>query len=115
MNDNKSIISFTDMGLRHIRKSIEAQVGTGVRLDVKKTGCSGYAYICEVIKDIRSDDIKFAVEDITVCVSKNSVPLLQGTVIDFIDQGMGQTKLVFHNPNAANLCGCGESFTLAEE
>lgn len=116
MYQENTVINFTDMGLRHIRQSIALQSeATGFRLGVKKTGCSGYAYVTEIVTDGKAEDIKFNIEDITVFIEKNSVPYLQGTMIDFIDHGMGQTKLVFHNPNAANLCGCGESFNLLEE
>lgn len=115
MSDLNNILNFTPIGLTHIRNIITSQEALGFRLSVKKTGCSGYAYVADVIKQVNHDDIHFQVEDVTVYVDKNSVQYLQGTMIDFIDHGLGQTKLVFHNPNAANLCGCGESFNLLEE
>ncbi len=110
-----NVISFTPGGLAHIRNSIAAEKASAFRLAVKKTGCSGYAYRPEIIKEVNEDDLKFNIEDVTVCIDRNSAPYLQGTVIDFVDQGLGQTKMIFHNPNAANLCGCGESFNLPDE
>ncbi len=39
-----------------------------------------------------------------------SLPLVDGTEIDFARQGLSET-FIFRNPNAAAECGCGESFT----
>lgn len=111
----QQVINFSEAGLKHIKNSITANNGLGFRLSVRKTGCSGYAYVTDVINKINEQDIQFSISDVLVCIDENSVQYLQGTVVDFIDHGMGQTKLVFHNPNAANLCGCGESFNLLED
>lgn len=115
MNESTAIIQFTDAGLQHIRQAITAERAKGFRLAVKKTGCSGYAYVTELVNAVNSDDTHFLVEDVPVYVDSKAVDYLKGTTIDFVDQGLGQTKMIFHNPNAANLCGCGESFTLANE
>lgn len=115
MSANAAILNFTDTGLNHIRNAILAEQALGFRLAVKKTGCSGYAYVTTVVKDHNPDDLQFQVADITVFVDQKSIPLVEGTTIDFVDQGLGQTKLLFNNPNAANLCGCGESFNLLED
>jgi|688.fasta_scaffold383801_3 iron-sulfur cluster assembly accessory protein len=111
----ESIVKLTSNAINHIRKNIDEQHALGFRIAVKKTGCSGYAYVPDIIHEKKADDIEYQIEDILVWVDKSSVPFLQGTVIDFVDSGLGQTKLVFHNPNAGNLCGCGESFNLPEE
>lgn len=115
MNEVNAILNFTDSGLKHIQRSIDAEKGLGFRLNVKKTGCSGYAYITEIAKNPEPGDIELNVSDVPVFIAEKAIPYIKGTVIDFIDQGLGQTKLVFHNPNAANLCGCGESFNLLED
>jgi len=44
-------------------------------------------------------------------VDDKSLPLVDGTVIDFRRQGLN-ASFVFHNPNATGECGCGESFTV---
>jgi iron-sulfur cluster assembly protein len=50
-----------------------------------------------------------------VYINPEHFPILKGTVIDFVDHGMGAKEMQFKNPNAASLCGCGESFNLLEE
>lgn len=110
-----TIVSFTPNAKMHIKKTIQQQQARGFRLAVKKTGCSGYAYLPDIVNEKKLNDVELQEQDFLVFIDQESIKFLQGTSIDFIDNGLGQTKMVFHNPNAANLCGCGESFNLAEE
>jgi iron-sulfur cluster assembly protein len=112
---DKLIVTLTPPAMNHIKKNINEMQASGFRLAVKKTGCSGMAYVPDIVFESKPDDICYQFEGISIFVDKNSVNYLKGTVIDYVDYGLGQTKLVFHNPNAASLCGCGESFNLAEE
>ena len=109
------IITLTPNAIEHIQKNIIAQNAIGFRLAVKKTGCSGYAYLPDIIHESKPEDIHYVFEELTLFIDPKSVPMLQGTEIDFVDHGLGQSKLIFNNPNAANLCGCGESFNLVDE
>jgi iron-sulfur cluster assembly protein len=52
------------------------------------------------------------IDGIRVVVDPKSLPLVEGTLIDFQRQGLN-ASFVFHNPNATGECGCGESFTVA--
>lgn len=47
-----------------------------------------------------------------ILVDAVSLPLVDGTRIDFRKAGLGEA-FVFDNPNVADACGCGESFTTA--
>jgi iron-sulfur cluster assembly protein len=116
--NQEPLISLTPNAINHIKKVKQNPVyppAASFRLAVKKTGCSGYAYVTAVTTACHEEDIRLEVDDIVVFVDKDSVKFLQGTVIDFIHSGLGESKFVFHNPNAANLCGCGESFNLEGE
>lgn len=115
MMNQETIIKFTAKAIEHIKKNIAQQSGHGFRLAVKKTGCSGYAYVPDIVAQGKEGDIALEVEKVAVFIDKDSVKFLSGTVIDYVSQEFGQAKLVFHNPNAANLCGCGESFNLIEK
>lgn len=110
------VVTLTDNAVKHIQKMLQqTKDALGFRLAIKKTGCSGFAYVTDIISKNNPDDIHYQHQGINLYVDSNSQKLLQGTVIDFVDHGLGQTKLIFHNPNAANLCGCGESFTVENE
>ncbi|WP_266156813.1 HesB/IscA family protein [Dyella silvatica] len=83
----------------------------GVRFGVKRTGCSGFAYVVDLADEVGSDDEQVEIDGVRLIVDSKSLPLVEGTVIDFQRQGLN-ASFVFHNPNATGECGCGESFTV---
>lgn len=84
--------------------------GLGLRFGVKKSGCSGWAYVVDIATAAREDDAVFESEGVAVRVDGASLPQVDGTVIDWVAQGLNQ-QFVFRNPRVAGECGCGESFT----
>lgn len=85
-----------------------------LRLSVKKTGCSGYAYVMDYVQTPNPDDLTFPLQqDRLICVEKTSYPYLKGVIMDYVKQGI-QAKFIFINPNQAGECGCGESFSIKE-
>ncbi len=85
--------------------------GLGVRLGVRKTGCSGYAYVVDFADEIGDGDTVFEANDVKVVVANEHLPFLDGTELDFAREGVNET-FVFNNPNVKDECGCGESFTV---
>jgi iron-sulfur cluster assembly protein len=83
----------------------------GVRFGVKRTGCSGFAYVVDLAEDVGEGDRLVEVDGLSLIVNEKSLALVDGTVIDFQRQGLN-ASFVFHNPNATGECGCGESFTV---
>lgn len=83
----------------------------GVRFGVRKTGCSGYAYTVEIAQTIAASDQVLDQDGIKLVIDAKSLPLVDGTQIDFARQGLN-AAFVFHNPNVTGACGCGESFTV---
>jgi iron-sulfur cluster assembly protein len=84
----------------------------GLRFGVKRTGCSGWAYVVDITDQIDSSDAVFESHGIKVLVNPDSLALVDGTEIDFVKQGLNQS-FAFRNPNVTNECGCGESFTVS--
>lgn len=85
--------------------------GVGLRLGIKKTGCSGYAYVVNYAEAVNADDVVFEDQGVKVVVDHASLPLVDGTRVDFVKQGLNEA-FKFHNPKAKSECGCGESFSV---
>ena len=85
--------------------------GVGLRIGVKKTGCSGYAYVIDYADSIDTDDVVFEEHGIKVVVDPESLALIDGTRVDFVKEGINEA-FKFRNPNVKGECGCGESFSV---
>ena len=85
--------------------------GLGLRLAIKRTGCSGYAYVVNYAEAIEATDTVFEDRGVKVVVDALSLALVDGTEVDFIKQGLNEA-FKFKNPKARAECGCGESFSL---
>ena len=85
--------------------------GVGLRLSVKKTGCSGFAYVVNYADEIGADDLVFEDQGVKVIVDRGSLGYIDGTEVDFVKQGLNEA-FRFRNPNVKGECGCGESFTV---
>ena len=85
--------------------------GVGLRLAIKRTGCSGYAYVVNYAEDVGPGDTVFEDQGVKVVVDSGSLALVDGTEVDFVKQGLNEA-FKFRNPRARSECGCGESFSL---
>ena len=81
----------------------------GLRLGVKIVGCSGYAYVVDLTDAVNEDDSVFESNGVKVVVNQKSLSIVDGTEIDFAREGLNE-GFAYSNPNAKNMCGCGESF-----
>ena len=105
-------IQITDTARQRMQHFLERSADAeGIRFGVRRTGCSGFGYVVEIAESLGEGDQVIEVEGVRLIVDAGSLPLVQGTVIDFQRQGLN-TTFVFHNPNATGECGCGESFTV---
>ncbi|HET6586321.1 MAG TPA: iron-sulfur cluster assembly accessory protein [Oleiagrimonas sp.] len=106
-------IQITPTAHQRMREFLDRSPGAaGVRFGVRRTGCSGFAYVVEMADKTADADTTVTVDGIPLIVDAKSLPLVDGTVIDFARQGLN-AAFVFHNPNATGECGCGESFSVS--
>jgi iron-sulfur cluster assembly protein len=104
-------ISLTQSAAERVKRFLDKDGGIGLRLGVKKTGCSGWAYTVELAKDVQTGDVVFEQDNVKIVVTNDSLAFLDGSVIDFAAEGLG-SSFQFRNPNVTDECGCGESFTI---
>ena len=108
---SKKDFSLSDSAISHISNLLEKNKSSGVRVSVKSSGCSGYAYDLSFVQKAEQDDFKASVEDIDLYISEESLIFLKGTEIDYVTKGLN-SELIFNNPNISAKCGCGESFSI---
>jgi len=105
-------ISLTESAANRVKSFLEARGhGIGLRLGVRKTGCSGFAYVVNYAESQQPGDTVFEDRGVRVFVDSASLDLLDGTVVDFVKEGLNEA-FRFRNPNVKGECGCGESFSV---
>ena len=105
-------IELTDNAAQRVKLFLEKESGLALRLGVRKTGCSGWAYEVSIASETGDDDQVFEDKGVKIVIDQDSLPYLQGSRIDFTTSGLNRT-FQFDNPNATDECGCGESFTIS--
>ena len=111
-----SIVNLTDAAatkLRELTKE-EPSPAIGLRVYVYSGGCSGYRYGMMLEDQPTADDNVLEANGVRVYVDSNSVPMLAGSSIDYVDTLMGAGFTVV-NPNAVSGCGCVSSFRTADD
>jgi iron-sulfur cluster assembly protein len=105
-------VSLTASAVERIRSYLGRRGhGVGLRVGVKRTGCSGWAYTIDYADEIAPDDVVFDESGVKVVVDSRSLDLIDGTEVDFVKEGLNEA-FRFRNPNVKGECGCGESFTV---
>lgn len=110
------VVSLTDAAagkLRELTKD-EPNPNIGLRVYVYSGGCSGYRYGMMLEDAPTADDNVLQANGVRVYVDQQSVKLLQGSEIDYVDTLMGAGFTV-NNPHAVAACGCGSSFRTEDD
>jgi len=107
-----STIHLSDAAAHRVEQFLAERGGAGLRLDLKRTGCSGWAYVVELAEAVGDDDEVLFDHGIRIVVGRDVLPMLAGTRVDFVRQGLNST-FEFENPNATDACGCGESVAIS--
>ena len=84
---------------------------TALRVSVEGGGCSGFSYKFDLTDDAQDDDMVLEAEGAKVLIDPISLMYMGGSIIDFVDDLMGQSFQI-RNPNATASCGCGTSFSM---
>lgn len=89
------------------------KLAIGFKVNIKKTGCSGWGYEVDLSHQLEANDVVYEDKGVKLIASKDTLEVIDGTTIDFEQQGINHV-FVYKNPKATGECGCGESFTVSE-
>ena len=110
---NTQTIFWSDAAKQHAINYLQREKGSyGVRLSVQKTGCSGLSYVIDYIFEPQDTDLIFPFSgSYQLYVDKASYPVLKGTSIDYVQQGLNFKMASFK----ANPCRGGMARHFSEK
>ena len=82
-----------------------------LRISVTGGGCQGFQYNLDMEDKSKKKDIIIKKNNALVIIDQNSLNLIKGSEIDFVDDLIG-SRFKINNPKATSSCGCGTSFSL---
>jgi iron-sulfur cluster assembly protein len=102
-------IVLTEAAADQVRRQLQRRgAGFGLRVSLKRTGCSGWAYVVDYADAVEVNDEVFEQHGVNVVVDRDLLPRLEGMSLDYAREGL-HAAFKFHNPNVKESCGCGES------
>ena len=114
INQANPRVTVTPAAASHLLGQLTPKGLSGVRVYLKKSGCTGYMYEIDEVNGPEDGDVTVAFDDgLNLYLPAGDLPLLNGMELDYVREGVNR-RLVFNNPNARDECGCGESFSFEE-
>ncbi|TYL47297.1 HesB/IscA family protein [Marinomonas sp. IMCC 4694] len=110
--DPVSSVSLTASAQKYFASKLVKQPGKLIRLSTKESGCTGFAYVLDIVDMASAEDTVLAFGEVNLAVDSQSVVILKGTEIDLVREGVNEV-VKFKNPNVVAECGCGESFSVS--
>lgn len=98
----------------------ENNFNLNLRVSITGGGCSGFQYGFSFDEEINEDDTiviqhcSDGISSVKLLVDSMSYQYLHDAEIDYV-QGIQGEQFVIRNPNAKTTCGCGSSFSIADE
>lgn len=112
---------FTDNAAKKVWDLLVEEGNKNLKLRVYVTGggCSGFQYGFGFEEALQNDDTVVekavnATEAVHLVIDPLSLQYLFGAEIDYKEDIEGE-QFIIRNPNAKTTCGCGSSFTIADE
>jgi iron-sulfur cluster assembly protein len=108
------MVTLTDTAASKIKELLNGQASDegGLRVAVRGGGCSGFEYALAFDQQREGDQI-YEHKEVRVLIDSQSLPLVDGSEVDFVD-GLQGAGFAVNNPNVVAACGCGQSFRTAE-
>jgi len=111
-----NMITITENAQSKITDLLSEENNTDLKLRtfVQGGGCSGMSYGFTFDEVQNDDDFEIAVGNFKVLIDAMSMQYLQGASIDYKEDLLG-SQFSISNPNAETTCGCGSSFSVADD
>ncbi len=122
IHNMKAPIEITSAAAERIKTLLHnrGKKSAGIKVGVKKGGCSGLSYVIEYADEIgKFDEIISYPQDkkdnnteedgFKVIIDPKAIIYLIGTIMDYTDDKF-KSGFTFRNPNEKGRCGCEESF-----
>lgn len=105
-------VTLSASAAKQINTIMAAQAGAQfLRIGVVGGGCSGFSYTFDLADEKAGDDLVIERDGASVLIDEASLPFLEGSEIDYVDELIGAAFKI-NNPNATAGCGCGTSFSV---
>jgi iron-sulfur cluster assembly protein len=105
-------VTITEKAAAQVAKQLQKRgKGLGLRLGVKKSGCTGFAYVVDYADAAEPEDRVFEQHGVQIFIKEGDLSYLDGVQVDFRREGINEA-FKFDNPNVKATCGCGESFAV---
>jgi iron-sulfur cluster assembly protein len=110
MNTQTPLIILTEAAVDKIRSMMAKEGKDGYALRFGLTTGAGFSYEMKFQKTPYENDIVFDQKGLMVIVNQESVELIKGVEVDYVDT-LRESGFKYKNPNAKSSCGCGTSFS----
>jgi iron-sulfur cluster assembly accessory protein len=105
-------VTLSDRAARRIARVLSKEpAGAALRVSVSGGGCSGFQYGFDIDTARTEEDLVIERDGATVLIDAVSLPYMDGSEIDYVDDLIGQSFQI-RNPHATASCGCGTSFSI---
>jgi len=93
---------------------VEEKNALGIEIGFKQTGCFGWQYVSSILFEEKVGATCYQYGSLNIYIQDDVVSKVQGTKVDYIQEDLGQSKVLYQHPNIQERCGCGESFVIEE-
>jgi len=105
-----ALITLTSGATNKIKEIMleQGEEGSALRVLMLPVG-GGAQYMLSLENETKEDDVTIEIDGVRIVVDSDSIPLLEGTSIDYVEDLM-RAGFVITNPNMASGsggCGCG--------
>ena len=106
-------LTITDAAAQRVKDLIAKakSPSSGLRIGVKKQGCSGLSYVVEYAKEHEEIRGRDRGQGRAIFIDPAATMFLLGSEMDYVEDKF-HTGFTFKNPNEKGRCGCGKSFTV---